>query len=36
MSVSLEAPHSVFLVEVSNTSPAAWMDLAAGGLPGPF
>lgn len=35
MSVSFGAPHSVFLVEVSNTSPAAWMDLGAG-VSGPF
>lgn len=31
MSLSLGAPHSVFLVEVSNTSSAVWMELGAGG-----
>lgn len=31
MSVRLGTPHSVFLVDVHNASPAAWMELGAEG-----
>lgn len=31
MSMSLGAPYSVFLVKVSDTSPAAWVELDDGG-----
>lgn len=31
MSVRPGTPHSVFLVDINSASPAAWMELGAGG-----